>query len=410
MSDQPDRSEEAEQARQLLAEALRSRERAWPDSERVRRTLALSARLNDVARPARTLGRWLPAVAGLLVAAGVLVRVHGSPPARSGMGPVSLGEEGSLEVSPDGAIELPAASPTTPGRRILLKSGSVCAEVAHRDLQRQGPLFVEAPHLRVTVIGTHFCVATRDGVSTVSVTQGKVRAERIAGIAVAVAAGESLRSDDPRLAASAAPAKAPEIALKRLPATPPEVLPATPDCADARSIAARRACYERAARGHDMAAQNALYGLGLLEQDEVHDGAAALEVFRRYEARFPQGVFAPEASFAALGELLEEKRFPEALQETAHYLALGDDSGKDRARFVRAQLLLGPLGQPAQALPLLRQLVDSGEPALREEALFTLALCQEALGQQSESATTLRRSLADYPDGTHAAEIRARLR
>jgi TolA-binding protein len=242
------------------------------------------------------------------------------------------------------------------------------------------------------------------------VSEGKVRAESDVGRAVAVEAGESLRSDDPRLAAPPAPQAVPAITLPRLPASRVEAPPAAPDCADARSIAARRACYERAAQGHDVAAQNALYGLGLMEQDEAHDGVAALEAFRRYEARFPQGVFAPEASLAILGELLAEKRYPEALQETEHSLALGDESGQDRVRFVRAQLLLGPLDRPALALPLLHRLVDSGEPTLREEALFSLGLCQEVLGQPDEAEATLRRSLAAYPEGKHAAQIRARLR
>jgi hypothetical protein len=326
--------EKAREVADLLAEGVEGLDRPWSAIAQAEVALRLEARLEQAQQPRHTL-RWALATSVVLVAAALGLRTIMGPPH---METVSLGAEGTLELSAETSIDLPPATSQLSGRRIVLKSGRVCAEVAHRDLPREGPLVVEAPHLKVVVIGTHFCVSTRGDLSDVSVTQGRVRVETPAGGAMSVGAGESIRSDDGRLLMPLKNAPPLPVSPTLMPAlSSAEPHPVTKACAEAAELTERRDCFARLARGQDMAAQNALYGLGLLERDEAHDGVAALNAWQQYETRFPRGVFSPEASLAALGELLQEKRFPEALLETDRYLATDEDGGKGRVQLVRAR-------------------------------------------------------------------------
>ncbi len=109
---------------------------------------------------------------------------------------VDLGAVGKLRVDRKAVYRLPPAA----GRdyRIGLDDGTLCAEIAHRDPSTQGPLSVQTPQFEVLVVGTSFCVEVRQGVSRVSVTQGRVR--------VQAAIRRCLRGcrRDPRLERSAA--------------------------------------------------------------------------------------------------------------------------------------------------------------------------------------------------------------
>jgi hypothetical protein len=405
----PPRLEDEEATRipaRLLADAVATLERPWSPEARGATLRALAARL-EAKRPAR---RWLPAlgIAGLLlcVAGAVGLRALRAPPqraARPGERVVVLGGEARMELSFDAEVEFPAAQKSNPGRRVVLGRGRLCAEVAHRELPREGPFVVEAPRLRVVVIGTQFCVASDGALSTVSVNQGRIRAFGPAGKSLDVSQGETLRSDDPRWFESNAPTL-----LSGLPSR--AVRPATPACDGSHSVSARRQCYARVALGNDLASENALYGLGLLERDEAHDGAAALAVFRAYSQRFPQGLFSPEASLGRLGELLNEQRYQDAFDESGYYLSIGEDGGKPRVELVRAQLLLESLHQPAKALPLFRQLDSSSQPSVREEALFGLAKCLLETGAGPEAVDALKRYLLEFPGAKHAVEARSFIR
>ena len=102
---------------------------------------------------------------------------------------VALETNGTLRVE---RKSLAHRLPATAARdyRIALDEGALCAEIAHRDAVTQGPLVIETPQVQIFVIGTSFCVHVRNGISSVSVTQGRVEGRRPSGTAF-VSAGES---------------------------------------------------------------------------------------------------------------------------------------------------------------------------------------------------------------------------
>ncbi len=333
-SDQP-RLRDAEATRrtaQLLSKAVEELDRPWPAREQDEVLRQIQARVH---RPRSEVPRilWGALVASVLfLAVSLGVNLHRqSSLMASGARSLSLGSEAQLTLSAEAQLDLPPAVSPRAGRRLVLRAGRVCASVAHRDLPRDGPLFVEAPSLRVVVIGTKFCVSTENGVSTVSVTEGRIRAEALAGATAEVGAGESLRSDDARLAA--APVLVPPLRSKAAPR------PTAPECAEEPALGPGRACSARVAVGGGLGLHTPLCGLALLVRDVAHDGAAALADLRAYEERFPDGVFLPEVSLSALAELLDERRYPEALAETNRALAASEEGGRPALELLRAQLI-----------------------------------------------------------------------
>jgi hypothetical protein len=181
------------------------------------------------------------------------------------------------------AAELSAHRPL----RIRLERGRMLAHVAPRAPDE--PFAIATPHLDVVVVGTRFSVTVEGAVTTVAVEHGRVRVER-AGHSVLLDAGQTLRSDDPRLAP--APTLAP---------------PSEPACSTSGDQSQRRECLARAARGDGLRAQNALLALGLLER-QLGDHAAALGRFREHERRHPRSVLAPEVALALVQTLMLEGR------------------------------------------------------------------------------------------------------
>jgi ferric-dicitrate binding protein FerR (iron transport regulator) len=119
-----------------------------------------------------------------------------------------LGLNGTLWSKPGSAIRLPGlpaerSSDPRGGYIIQLDQGSLCAEVAPRELASEGPFSVKTPQLDATVVGTHFCVEAGPELSSVSVQRGRVRVSHEEA-AVVLEAGESIRSDSPRLRAARA--------------------------------------------------------------------------------------------------------------------------------------------------------------------------------------------------------------
>jgi hypothetical protein len=111
-------------------------------------------------------------------------------------------------------------------------------------------------------------------------------------------------------------------------------------CDPQLALDARRACLEKAAAGSGLAAQNALFALGVLERDELHDGPAAVSRWRGFQARFPDGLLASEASIAILGELVAQRRYPEAIEEAAAFQSqFADDSRAVEVGALRSSLL-----------------------------------------------------------------------
>jgi hypothetical protein len=316
---------------------------------------------------------------------------------------VDLGTVGQLTVSESASLRLPAneASPHA-GYTVGLDSGEMCAAIAHRDVPKEGPFVVETASLRVVVVGTRFCVSAGEttDASWVSVQDGQVRVER-SGRSAMVSAGETLHGGDPLLAAPKAKAvhsvKATSASTSTCPATDP--------------LPTRRRCLWRLAGGDDLAAQNALYTLGLLARDQEGDGVAALSIWQTYRHRFAHGVMAAEVDLAVLSELTSQGRYGDALNVSDEFLAeYPSYFHAGEVRLKRADLLRTRLGRPAEAQDAYRNiLATESSPALRGEALFGLGLSQEAMGLAADAQTTWNRYQMEFPGGRHSSEVSRRL-
>jgi ferric-dicitrate binding protein FerR (iron transport regulator) len=399
----------------------------WSPQEKNEVWRKLSAQIPDQAGVSRP---WLPVfavtgwgLAAVAAAALVVIRLpHAAPKAATPVGamasanafddrtadwePLSLGSEGKLRVKPGSRLELTAGQPAgssagvAVARKILLREGELCAQITHRDVPLQGPLIVEAPQMKVVVIGTKFCFDTGAGVAHVNVSEGRVRVETPGGMSQEVGSGEEMRSDDLRLRAAmpSVPSVTPSLVVA------PMEAPAVEGCAGL-SGAERAACYGHVANGSGLAAQNALYGLGLLAR-ERHEGEAALHQWREYQRRFPKGVLAPEASLGILGELINQRRYSEAVDEADRYLKENPDGLVAEVMLAKAEILQTGLNSPDSALPLYLGLL-TGElaPPVRQEVLYSMGLCERQEGYESEAHELWRRYLTSFPRGPHATQV-----
>jgi hypothetical protein len=324
-------------------------------------------------------------------------------PMREGWRRVDLGSVGQLELSASATLRLPPSAPTNEDTySVGLESGDLCAAIAHRDSAKQGPFVVEAKNLRVVVVGTKFCVSSGDtpDLSWVSVEEGLVKVEREGRVAM-VSAGELLQGGDPALRPLASEPSA------RAPAATSSARVRPTSCPAGDPLPARRRCLWQIAGGDDLAAQNALYMLGLLARDEEHDGAAALTIWQTYRHRFSRGAMMAEIDLAMLKELTAQNRFEDALSITDQFL--GDFPGNFRAGEVslkRADMLRVKLERPADAADAYRRMLSvESTPALRAEALYGLGLSQEALGRSADARTTWQRYRQEFPAGRRSAEV-----
>jgi hypothetical protein len=340
--------------------------------------------------------------------AAVPAPVATEPEAHEGWRRIDLGTVGQLTVSPAASLRLPANA--TPGEgtySVGLDSGELCASIAHRDVARQGPFVVEAMSLRVVVVGTRFCVSAGTTVqsSWVSVEDGQVRVEHD-GRSATISAGETLHGDDPHLWVSVTPAGA-EAHASRAVRSPRNLT----SCSPTDPIPQRRRCLWRLSGGDDLAAQNALYLLGLLARDQERDGAAALSIWQTYRHRFARGAMSAEVDLAMLDELIAERRFAEALTVSDDFLdQFGSYFRAGEVSLKRAEVLRAEMHRPAEAEESYRRALDrEANPNRRSEALFGLGLCQETLGQIAEAESTWNRYRKEFPRGRHATEVAQRL-
>jgi len=247
---------------------------------------------------------------------------------REGWRQVDLGSVGKLSLSASASVRLPASAPALGDPySVNLESGELCAAIAHRDTEKQGPFVVEASSLRVVVVGTRFCVSAGDTPesSWVSVEDGRVRVERD-GRSATVSAGEVLQGGDPALRA---PPSVPRAAVAPTPGVSSSRKAGT--CAATDPLPVRRRCLWRLAGGDDLAAQNALYMLGLLARDEERDGLAALSIWQTYRKRFSHGAMTAEIDLAMLKELTAQDRFDEVVTISDQFLgSFPGTSGQER--------------------------------------------------------------------------------
>ncbi len=323
-----------------------------------------------------------------------------------------LGTVGRLFVAPGASYRLPpSATPDDSEYRVDLDRGEVCAQVAHRDPVRQGPFVVQTATLRAVAIGTRFCVfaAATAEESWVIVEEGRVRVERGGEPNVMAGPGSLVRGSD-RAAASGAQPESTSPATPPSNAVQPGARRVATECVSG-SRAAQENCLWRHASRSDLGAQNALYLLGAMSRDEAHDGPGALSIWQIYLQRFPRGVLVDETRWAIFDELVDERKYDEAV-------ALSDDFRRASPTYFRlgeldikrGDLLSGQLDRPREAEQAYRDALGvESRPFLREKARFALGSCQERLGDRPGARASWEVYLQEFPQGAHATEVVNRL-
>ena len=108
--------------------------------------------------------------------------------------------------------------------------------------------------------------------------------------------------------------------------------PRLESCRGAAEATGYEVCLGRAAEGSGLAAQTALFELGLLAHQRA-DVGDALRQFRTYAERFPTGSFAPEASIGLMLELKQAGRTQAAAAEAERFLvSFPDEPRSPRVR------------------------------------------------------------------------------
>ena len=215
-----------------------------------------------------------------------------APPQPGQTRTVHLGSRGDLALWPDAQVTLPPGVDANQrgAYRVRLERGRIAAAIGPRGSDE--PLAVVTPQLAVVVVGTRFWVEVSHDTTFVAVEEGRVRIER-GEHTVFLGAGDSIRSDDPRL-------------QNERPGDP---------CAGETVLAGRRACLTREAAGRGLAAENALFALGLLERDQGGDRVRAMALFREYQRRFPTGILGPEVALTVTSLLAAEGNHRQACAE-----------------------------------------------------------------------------------------------
>lgn len=186
----------------------------------------------------------------------------------------------------------------------------------------------------------------------------------------------------------------------------PSVRAESVHCAQASDPAT---CYRTAADGDGLAAENALYHLGRLHRRErrLRD---ALEAWREYARRFPEGVLVVEVRLAELETLLATGS-PEALARADAFLAAHGASAHAAEIHVVRATLRHRAGNHADALEDYEAALGRQLPThRRDESLFGRASCLDALGRDREAVGAYRAYLDAFPEGRFAARARMRIR
>jgi hypothetical protein len=318
---------------------------------------------------------------------------------------VAVSGVGTLEIDDRTVLRVPTDFAQRPDERaVYLLAGTARAQIEPQEPSR--PFVVVTPQLRVVVVGTLFKVSVSNQVTEVEVQQGRVRVESSVGKSVTLGPGEWLLSSDPRLGLGRT--STPALPLVPAPVPGPAAAATDRECSRMPTLADRRACLEQQAEGEGLSAQISLYALGLLARDQERDGNRAMQAWREYERRFPDGPLAPEVSVNLVREFLSRRRYSDALAQTETYLGRfpGDQRGPELS-LVRAKLLCSQFGQLLPALKAFEDAIATGpRSAVREEALFSKGACLETLAGREEALVSWRLYLRDYPHGGHAKEVR----
>jgi hypothetical protein len=311
---------------------------------------------------------------------------------KDGWREIDLGAVGLLSLAPGTRVRIPDPMPAAAETyTVALDSGQLCARINHRDPAVRGPFVVEAPDLRVTVIGTRFCVFVDREPSRVSVEEGRVRVDRHQSEAVFVSAGEGLRADDPRLQPPAA--------------APVTVHDTLSEAANVRLVGPAHPVFTG-----DLAAQNRLYQAGLLAE-RTQGPLEALRIWEKYRLRYPRGAFVAEVDLRRVRGFQETGRAESALSAASDYPRVHPDDWRgNEVELIRADLLREKFSRPADALVSYRRvLATDGRTSWHERATYGAYRSLRDLSRTSDARVEARRYLERFPNGAHGAELRALL-
>ena len=350
-------SETTQAARRRIGDEV-ARRRVWARIE----GLPLGKDLSS--RRARTLA--LPALAGALVAVGVVAILWIVPATRATHSPVLAKRVSSATASvsqpgPDAARVVSqgsSAAPVRTGRgekaRVALAGGAgveldadsvLSWDSERRPWVERGQARFEVPHQApgsrfsvsagpyvITVVGTKFHVGVGDDRVSVEVEEGVVEVSRGAR-SVRLVAGDSwagaLRGLAPPVVEhrpSLASASFRRTSLADSPA-PVENGPASVELTEARSALREGrpedslAMLSHCAKGGGPAAENAAYEMGRVLRDGLQRPRAAVAAWGAYRTRFPNGLLRAEADLSILETLAKLGDKAAALTEAEAFLA-----------------------------------------------------------------------------------------
>jgi ferric-dicitrate binding protein FerR (iron transport regulator) len=196
------------------------------------------------------------------------------------------------------------------------------------------------------------------------------------------------------------------VAVRTIEAADPVAAGALDEARQARRTDPSRALalYERLASARGPLAEVALYEMGVIENESLHDPRRALGTWERYRERYPRGLLRAEADFSIIEVLTELREETRALDEARTFLRrYGQSERRGEVALVAADL--------ARAGSDCGLAVDLYETAARgrlsaaqaDDAAFNRAACLAAL-RDPLAARAAREYLARFPEGHHRPE------
>jgi len=355
--------DKASDSEKWLSQALAAaKQRTGDEVARRRVWTRLEGLLVSQGLPVRR-ARWfaLPALAGALVAVGVVAVLWIVPATRRGQAPAKKAAVAST--SQPGRVASEAVSPVRTGApvrtgrgekaRVALVGGAgveldansvLSWDTERRPSVERGQAKFEVPHQApgsrfavsagpyvITVVGTKFHVGVDDARVSVEVEEGVVEVWR-GNRSVRLVEGDSWAGPIRGLA-TAAVERRPALssaALRRAPAvassTPVESGPASVELAEARQAVGEGrtedalALLTHCAKGAGPAAENAAYEMGRVLRDGLRRPRAAVAAWGAYRNRFPNGLLRAEADLSILETLARVGDKSAALAEAESFL------------------------------------------------------------------------------------------
>jgi hypothetical protein len=164
------------------------------------------------------------------------------------------------------------------------------------------------------------------------------------------------------------------------------------------------ALYERLASARGPLAEIALYEMGTIENEGLHDPRRALATFERYRERYPRGLLRAEADFSVIEVLTRLREETRALEEARGFLRHYPQSERRGEVAILAGDLARTGGDCALAVALY-ETANRGRLSASDadDAAFNRAACLAA-GGDGRGPAAARDYLARFPAGRHRGE------